>query len=60
MVLAQSAFSTTFGLVVIFFVIFPALAQGLIGFAVAQAFGERAENQAYADNLKTGPGDELV
>ena len=34
-------------LVVVFFVIFPVLVQGLIAFAVAQVFGERAENQAY-------------
>ena len=60
MALALSAFSSTFGLVLIFFVIFPALAQGLIAFAVAQAFGERAENQKYAANLKAGGDDEVV
>ncbi|MEA2179978.1 MAG: hypothetical protein QOG77_3275 [Solirubrobacteraceae bacterium] len=35
----------TIGLVLIFFVIFPVIAQGLIAFAVAQALGERAENE---------------
>ncbi len=54
MVLGQSAFSATFGLVVVFFVIFPALAQGLIAFAVAQAVGERGENQQYAAGLLRG------
>jgi Na+/pantothenate symporter len=48
MVLGLSAFAATFGLVVVFFVIFPALVQGLIAFAVAQAVGERAANQKYA------------
>ena len=48
MVLALSAWAATFGLVVVFFVIFPALVQGLIAFAVAQVFGERAENEEYA------------
>jgi hypothetical protein len=48
MVVGLSAWSATFGLVVVFFIIFPALVQGLIAFAVAQAMGERAENQEYA------------
>jgi Na+/pantothenate symporter len=48
MVLGLSAWAATFGLVVVFFVVFPALVQGLIAFAVAQALGERAENQEYA------------
>jgi uncharacterized membrane protein YqgA involved in biofilm formation len=47
MVLGLTAWAATFGLVVVFFVIFPVLVQGLIAFAVAQVFGERAENQAY-------------
>ena len=38
----------TIGLILIFFVIFPVLAQGLIAFAVAQALGERADNQRHA------------
>jgi hypothetical protein len=48
MVLGLSAFAATFGLVVVFFVVFPILAQGLIAFAVAQALGEHAENEEYA------------
>jgi hypothetical protein len=48
MVLGLSAWAATFGLVVVFIVIFPALVQGLIAFAVAQALGERAENEDYA------------
>lgn len=49
-VLGYSAFSVTFGLVVVFFVVFPALLHGLIGFAAAQALGERAENQRYRES----------
>lgn len=60
MTLALSAWSSTLGLVLIFFVIFPALAQGLIAFAIAQAFGERAENQAYAARLKMGDDDDVA
>jgi len=47
MVLGLSAWAATFGLVVVFFVIFPVLVQGLIAFAVAQAMGERADNEEY-------------
>ncbi len=47
MVIALSAFAATFGLVVVFFVIFPLLVQGLIALAVALSLGERAENQEY-------------
>jgi hypothetical protein len=48
MALGLSAWAATFGLVLVFFVIFPVLVQGLIAFAIAQAMGERAENQEYA------------
>jgi hypothetical protein len=48
MALALSAWAATFGLVVIFFVIFPALITGLIAFAIAQGIGERADDQRYA------------
>ena len=48
MVLGLSAWAATFGLVVVFFVIFPVLVQGLIAFAAAQAFGEKADNDEYA------------
>jgi hypothetical protein len=45
MVIAMShALRDTLGLVVIFFVVFPLIAQGLIAFAVVQGLGERAEN----------------
>jgi hypothetical protein len=47
MILALTAGKATFGLIIVFFVIFPILAQGLIAFAVAQVLGERAENKAY-------------
>jgi hypothetical protein len=49
MFLALSATSATIGLAVTFFVVFPILAQGLIGFAVALVLGERADNEAYRE-----------
>ena len=48
MVVGLTAWAATFGLVVVFFVIFPVLAQGLIAFAIAVGLGERAENEEYA------------
>ena len=53
MVLALTSVSATLGLVVIFFVVFPALVTGLILFSSAQAMGERAENQDYATRHRT-------
>jgi hypothetical protein len=53
MVLGLTAFAATFGLIVVFFVIFPALLTGLIAFAAAQALGERADNQDYARERRT-------
>jgi hypothetical protein len=44
---ALSSTEATIGLVVVFFIVFPVLVQGLIAFAVAQVLGERAENQEY-------------
>jgi hypothetical protein len=41
----SEALHGTIGLILIFFVIFPVIAQGLIAFAVAQGLGERRENQ---------------
>ena len=41
MVLGLTAWAATFGLVVVFFVIFPVLAQGLIAFAIAVGLGEK-------------------
>jgi phage shock protein PspC (stress-responsive transcriptional regulator) len=46
MVLA-SATADTIALVVVFFVVFPLLAQGLIVYAIAQALGERRSNEEY-------------
>jgi hypothetical protein len=48
MVVAISAFQATFGLVIVFFVIFPAVITGLIAFAAAQALGERTDNHDFA------------
>lgn len=48
---STSSTSITLGLVGVFFVLFPALLHGLIGFAVAQSLGERAENQAFKSGL---------
>jgi hypothetical protein len=47
-VTALSATAATLGLVGVFFVLFPVIAQGLIAFAIAQAYGEKHENDAYA------------
>ena len=41
----SDALRDTLGLVGIFFILFPLIAQGLIAFAVAQGLGERAENE---------------
>ena len=38
----------TFGLAGVFFVFFPLLVNGLVVFIIAQALGERTQNQAYA------------
>jgi hypothetical protein len=46
-ILALTAGKATFGLVIVFFVVFPIIVQGLIAFAIAQVLGERAENEAY-------------
>jgi hypothetical protein len=49
LVLALSAAKATFGLVIVFFVVFPLLLHGLIGFSVAQSLGEREDNQEYLE-----------
>jgi uncharacterized membrane protein len=54
MVLAISDIGATLGLVGVFFVLFPLLVQGLIGFAIVQILGERADNQEYRAGLATG------
>jgi phage shock protein PspC (stress-responsive transcriptional regulator) len=46
MVLA-GATADTIALIVIFFVVFPLLAQGLIAYAIAQALGEKRANDQY-------------
>ena len=58
MVLALSDVGATLGLVGVFFVLFPILVQGLIGFAVVQILGERAENQEYRAGLARGDDPE--
>lgn len=52
---ALNATSATIGLVIVFFVMFPVLVQGLIAFTLAQVAGEHAENQRYADGLSDEP-----
>jgi hypothetical protein len=44
----DAALEGTIGLVLIFFVLFPVIAQGLIAFAVVQGLGERNENSKLA------------
>jgi hypothetical protein len=51
LVLALSPFKATFGLVIVFFVIFPLLLHGLIGYALAASAGE------HQDNLELMEGD---
>jgi hypothetical protein len=46
-VLALTAFKASFGLLLIFVVIFPALVQGIIAFIAAAIAGERRQNKAY-------------
>lgn len=49
LVLALSAVRATLGLVIVFFVVFPLLLHGLIGFSVAQSLGEREDNLEYLE-----------
>jgi hypothetical protein len=49
LIFALSPFKATFGLVVVFFVIFPLLLHGLIGYALAQSAGEHAANLEYLE-----------
>ncbi|MBI5104677.1 MAG: hypothetical protein HZB46_06780 [Solirubrobacterales bacterium] len=48
-VLAMTSTEATIGLVGVFFVLFPLLLHGLIGFAVAQSIGEREDNLDYLE-----------
>jgi hypothetical protein len=50
--IALSALQATLGLVIVFFVVFPAIAHGLIAFIVAQVLGEREENREVAPVTK--------
>ncbi len=59
MVIALGSFASTFGLVLIFFVMLPVLAQGLIGFAAAQALGERAQNEEYRSGGASADADHV-
>jgi hypothetical protein len=52
MVIGLAAFAATAGLVVVFFVVFPLLVNGLIAFAVAQSLGEREDNREYNAGIK--------
>jgi hypothetical protein len=51
--LAMTAFQATFGLVLIFGVVFPALVTGLIAFALIETAGEHEENRAYENRDKS-------
>ncbi len=44
----KNDWDATLGLAGVFFVFFPLLVNGLIVFIIAQALGERTQNQAYA------------
>ena len=55
-VFALSAFQATFGLVIVFFVIFPLLLHGLVGFALAQSAGEHQDN---LEHLEAGEDTKL-
>ncbi|HZO35364.1 MAG TPA: hypothetical protein VFB41_00665 [Solirubrobacteraceae bacterium] len=45
--LALTAFKATFGLIIVFGVVFPVLVQGIIAVIAAAVAGERRRNQAY-------------
>jgi len=56
MVLAAStATQMTIALVVVFFVVFPVIAQGLIAYAIAQTLGERRSNEEYVARGRQQP-----
>ncbi len=44
----------TIGIVGVFFVAFPLLVHGIVGYIAAQMMGERQENQRYARGEETG------
>jgi hypothetical protein len=49
------AAKTTIALAVVFFVVFPLLAHGLLAHAAAQIASEREENRRYREGLDDGP-----
>lgn len=57
LIFALSPFKATFGLVIVFFVIFPLLLHGLIGFALAQSAAEHADN---LEHLEAGEDTKSV
>ena len=52
---ALGSVEATLGLVVVFFVVFPVLVQGILAFVAAQVLGEKAQNEEYAAQHRT-PG----
>lgn len=59
MVLALSnAAKMNIGLIGVFFVLFPAIAQGLLAFAAARAYEEKLENDEYRRTHRI-PGSEV-
>ena len=59
MVLAMSnAVKIDIGLIGVFFVLFPLLVNGLIGFAGAGAYAERRENDRYLEEHRI-PGSDV-
>jgi hypothetical protein len=53
--LAITAFQATFGLILIFMVIFPALVTGLLVLAFIETAGESQDNRAYEERDKSEP-----
>ncbi len=49
LILALTAWKASFGLIFVFFVVFPLLLHGLIGLAVGRTMIERRENLEYLD-----------
>jgi hypothetical protein len=59
MLLAVSnAVKIDIGLIGVFFVLFPILVQGLIGYAAAGAYAEKRENDRYVEEHRI-PGSEV-
>jgi hypothetical protein len=59
MLLAVSnAVKIDIGLIGVFFVLFPVLAQGLIAFAAVGAYAEKRENDRYVDEHRI-PGSDV-